>query len=65
VETFHEGGAWRNGVEGSAKVLSNEEAQAAGRRYAMEHQVGHIVRNFQGQIGERITYGHDPGILHG
>ena len=70
VETFHEGGAWHNKVEGTGEVLGNSyptksEAQAAGRDYARAHRVEHIIRNLDGRIGERNTYGHDPHNIPG
>jgi hypothetical protein len=69
VETFHEGGAWHNRVEGTRDVLgtfrTKEEAQAAGRQYALAHKVEHFIRNLNGRIGERNTYGHDPRNIPG
>ena len=64
VETFHEGGTWHNKVEGTSEALGSSyptktEAQAAGREYARAHKVEHIIRNLDGRIGERNTYGHD------
>jgi hypothetical protein len=41
------------------------EAQAAGRDYARAHRVEHIIRNLDGRIGERNTYGHDPRNIPG
>ncbi|HEX8508126.1 MAG TPA: DUF2188 domain-containing protein [Propionibacteriaceae bacterium] len=69
VETFHGGGAWHNRVEGTTQVLgtfaTKEEAQAAGRDYAKAQKVEHIIRNLNGRIGERNTYGHDPRNIPG
>ena len=69
VETFHEGGAWHNKVEGTSEVLGSypvkADAQAAGRDYARTHKVEHIIRNLDGRIGERNTYGHDPRNIPG
>ena len=69
VETFHEGGAWHNKVEGTSEVLGTypvkAETQAAGRDYARAHKVEHIIRNLDGRIGERNTYGHDPRNIPG
>jgi hypothetical protein len=69
VETYHEGGAWHNRIEGTDQVLSShrtkEEAQAAGRRTAMDRKVEHIIRNLNGQIAQRNTYGHDPRSIPG
>ena len=70
VETFHEGGAWHNKVEGTGEILGSShptksEAQAAGREYARSHKVEHIIRNLDGRIAERNTYGHDPRNIPG
>jgi hypothetical protein len=69
VETFHEGGAWHNKVEGTGELLGSyplkSEAQDAGRAYAREHRVEHIIRNLDGRIGDRSTYGHDPRDIPG
>lgn len=69
VETFHEGGAWHNKVEGTGKVLGSyptkSEAQAAGRDEARARKVEHIIRNLDGRIAERNTYGHDPRNIPG
>jgi len=56
IETYLEGGQWRNRVEGEDEVLSShddkEEAAAAGRREAHERQVEHFIRKETGSIGE-------------
>ena len=69
VETFHEGGTWSNKVEGTGEVLGSyptkSEAQAAGRDEARARKVEHIIRNLDGRIGERNTYGHDPRDIPG
>jgi hypothetical protein len=69
VETFHEGGAWHNKVEGTGEVLGSfptkSEAQAAGRDEARARKVEHIIRNLDGRIAERNTYGHDPRNIPG
>lgn len=69
VETIYEGGSWHNRVEGTPEVLdtypTKTEAQAAGREEARSRKVEHIIRNLDGQIGERNTYGHDPRNIPG
>jgi hypothetical protein len=69
VETFHKDGEWHNRIEGREGSLgghaTKEEAVAAGRLIAQEHQVEHIVRNLDGKIGQRSTYGHDPRDIPG
>ena len=44
---------------------TKSEARAAGREYARDRQVEHIIRNLDGRIGERNTYGHDPRNIPG
>ena len=56
--------------KGTGEVLGSgyptkSGAQAAGREYARAHKVEHIIRNLDGQIGERNTYGHDPRNIPG
>ena len=41
------------------------EAQAAVRDEAKSRKVEHIIRNLNGQIAERNTYGHDPRNIPG
>jgi Uncharacterized protein conserved in bacteria (DUF2188) len=69
VETFHEGGAWHNKVEGTGELLgtypTKAEAQAAGREEARARKVEHIIRNLNGRIAEHNTYGHDPRNIPG
>lgn len=60
IETYHEGGAWKNRVEGgqqpSNTAETKAEAQAKGRRMAIDRGVEHIIKNLDGRIGERNTY---------
>ena len=69
VETFHDGGAWHNKVESTGELLgtypTKAEAQSAGRDEARARKVEHIIRNLDGRIGERNTYGHDPRNIPG
>jgi hypothetical protein len=69
VETFHRDGEWHNRVEGEEAWLgghaTKEEAVAAGRLIAQERKVEHIIRNLDGKIGERSSYGHDPRNIPG
>ena len=69
VETFHEGGAWHNRVEGetgsTGPYRTKAEAITAGREQARQAKREHIIRNENGQIGERSTYGHDPRNIPG
>ena len=69
VETFHEDGAWHNRVEGEGGIVSSHEnkegAISAGRNAAEERNVEHIIKNFDGTIGEKHSYGHDPRDIPG
>lgn len=69
VETFHQDGQWRNRIEGD-RVLEESfgtkaEAVEAGRELARSRRVEHIIRNEDGRIGERSTYGKDPRDIRG
>lgn len=70
VETFHQDGQWRNRVEGTGSGAitvhdTKDEAVRAGRDLARDRGVEHIVRNLDGQIGERNSYGRDPRDIAG
>jgi hypothetical protein len=69
VETFHQDGKWRNKVEGEDGSESahdtKEEAISAGRDMARSRKVEHIIRNMDGKIADRSTYGHDPRDITG
>lgn len=60
IETFYEDNVWKSRREGSAEVFgagdSKEDAVAKGRDAAMQEGVEHIIRNQNGQIGERNDY---------
>lgn len=70
VETFHQGGAWHNRVTGAASNeggghRTKEEAVDAGRDLARSGKVEHIIKNENGQIAERNSYGNDPRDVKG
>jgi hypothetical protein len=69
IETYFEKGVWKNKVEGSSRAANTAdtkaEAQARGREMAKARKVEHIIRNQDGTIGERNTYGHDPRNIPG
>ncbi|ALE06928.1 hypothetical protein AL755_18115 [Arthrobacter sp. ERGS1:01] len=64
VETYHEDGKWKNRVQGNARASNTaetkQEAQAEGRRMAKQREVEHIIKNLDGKIGARNSYGNDP-----
>jgi hypothetical protein len=69
IETFHVDDAWRNRTEGGQTYPETferkEPAVAAGRDLARAAKVEHIIRNLDGTIGQRNSYGHDPRNIPG
>lgn len=63
VETYNEDGRWKNRVQGNQRASSlhdtKAEAQAAGREQAIKRETEHIIKNMDGQIGRRNSYGND------
>jgi hypothetical protein len=64
IETYFEDGRWKNKVQGSSRASSvhetKDEAQSVGRDIARDHRVEHVIKNKDGTIGARSTYGKDP-----
>lgn len=64
ISTYHEDGQWKNKVEGSSRAANvhetKEAAQAKGREMARDRKVEHTIRNMDGKIGEKNSYGNDP-----
>lgn len=69
VETYHQNGKWRNRVEAVGELPgeydTKEPAVSAGRDEARARRVEHIIRNLDGTIGERNSYGNDPRNIPG
>ena len=69
VETFHQGGAWHNRIEGEKGTTGpyNTKAEAvdAGREQARRAKREHIIKNENGQIAEKNSYGNDPRNIPG
>lgn len=69
IETCRADGKWRNRVEALAELPgaydTKDEAVRVGRDEARERKVEHIIRNLDGTIRERNTYGHDPRNIPG
>ncbi|WP_199199042.1 DUF2188 domain-containing protein [Amycolatopsis sp. CA-128772] len=69
VETYHQNGQWHNKVEGTTDVLGSHNDKTAavqqGRELAKERKVEHFIRNMDGKIGERNSYGNDPRNIPG
>lgn len=57
VETYLEGGRWKNKVQGNSRASNVHETRAAavraGREMARKRRVEHIVKKKDGTIGER------------
>jgi hypothetical protein len=64
VETYYEEGKWKVKVEGRERAYktfdTKTEAQAVGRERAMELKTEHIIKNKDGKISEKVSYGNDP-----
>mgnify|MGYP001807404453 CR=1 FL=1 len=69
VETFHQDGKWHNRIEGEKSTTgpyaTKAEAVEAGRDQARRVQREHIIKNENGQIAERNSYGNDPRNVKG
>jgi hypothetical protein len=69
IETFHVDHAWRNRAEAGETYPETfeqkDDAVAAGRDLARAAEVEHIIRNLDGTIGQRNSYGHDPRNIPG
>jgi uncharacterized protein (DUF2235 family) len=60
VHTVKHGAGWANRIEGDQRVsntaTTKAEAQAEGRKMAIERGVEHVIHKEDGQIGARNTY---------
>lgn len=70
IETYYEDGAWKNKRESTARAFgagygTKDEALAAGRDAAKADKVEHVIRNQDGQIGAKNSYGNDPRNVPG
>ncbi|WP_317231692.1 DUF2188 domain-containing protein [Clavibacter capsici] len=63
ISTYNDGGTWKSKVEGSSRAAhtggTKAEQQAIGREMAKERGVEHTVRNLDGEIGQKNSYGKD------
>lgn len=64
VETYNDGGVWKNRVQGNGRASNTHDtkaaAQAKGREMAKDRGTEHVVKKMDGTIGERNSYGNDP-----
>ena len=70
VETYHSAeGKWHNRIEALEELPGvydrKEDAVREGRAGARQRKVEHIIRNLDGTIGERNSYGNDPRNIPG
>lgn len=69
VETVHVDNAWTNQIEGEGPTedlfQTKDRAVEAGRRLARERGAEHIIKNEDGTIGQRNSYGNDPRDIPG
>jgi hypothetical protein len=69
VETYHADGKRKSRIEALDDLPGQHDTKAeavrVGRDEARERKVEHIIRNLDGTIGERNTYGHDPRNIPG
>lgn len=65
IETYYEQGHWKNKVEGSGQAAhvhsTKAQAETRGRQMAMNRKVEHVIKRQDGTIGEKNSYGSDPG----
>ena len=66
IETYHHDGKWRNRVDGGIDLPGEygvrETAVAVGHDEAVRRKAEHIIRQVDGAIDERISYGHDQPV---
>jgi len=64
IETYHENGKWKSKVEGSSRAAhvggTKAEQRAIGREMARKRRVEHVIKNLDGQVAEKNSYGNDP-----
>lgn len=69
ISTYFQNGDWKSKVEGSSQAAhvggTKAEQQAVGRQMAVDRKVEHIIKNMDGQIGMRNSYGNDPESSEG
>ncbi|MGO8962602.1 DUF2188 domain-containing protein [Mycobacterium sp.] len=64
ISTYHQDGVWKSKVEGSSRAAhaggTKAEQQAIGREMAKDRGVEHTIRNLDGTISQKNSYGGDP-----
>jgi hypothetical protein len=70
IETYYEDGEWKNKREGNGRAFgagygTKDEAVAAGRDAAQNDGVEHVIKNQDGTISGKNSYGNDPRNVAG
>ncbi|KQV76749.1 hypothetical protein ASC61_18075 [Aeromicrobium sp. Root344] len=69
VETYFEGTEWHCRVQGDQQPFhtsdTKERAVRAGRDEARARKVEHIIKEKDGSIGSKHSYGNDPSNVPG
>ncbi|BDR53764.1 hypothetical protein KIM372_16710 [Bombiscardovia nodaiensis] len=64
VETYYEDGQWKVKVEGNQRASrtfeTKAEAEKAGRERAKALETEHVIKNKNGEIAQKNSYGNDP-----
>lgn len=64
IETYNEDGQWKSRRQGSSRAFdvggTKAEQQATGREAAKRDGVEHTIKNLDGTIGQKNSYGNDP-----
>lgn len=63
IETYNEDGVWKSRREGSSRAFAvggnKAEQEAQGREAARRDGVEHTIKNLDGRIGHKNSYGND------
>ncbi|KRE79227.1 DUF2188 domain-containing protein [Arthrobacter sp. Soil763] len=70
IETYYEDGQWKNKRKGTNRAFgagyrTKEDAVVAGREAARAGKVEHVIKNQDGQIASKNSYGNDPRNVPG
>ncbi|MET3367399.1 UNVERIFIED_CONTAM: hypothetical protein ABIE34_000620 [Jeotgalibacillus campisalis] len=64
IETYNEDGQWKSRRQGSSRAFdvggTKAAQQATGRETAKRDGVEHAIKNLDGTIGQKNSYGNDP-----
>ena len=64
IDTYFDDGQWKNRPQGNERASNvhdtKADAQAAGREMAIDRKVEHYIKNMDGKIGQKNSYGNDP-----